>query len=124
METDLRKVQKTGWAVLVLGVVTAVAIAGPEKHVWHVPPGRLLFVGFVGFVVLNIGVFCLNVFLSMPKWLKAKTEEELERVAVPALEGEPTEIGIRTARFIGLLVSACVGIIVGAIGVLVARRVF
>ena len=69
--------------------------------------------GILGVFVVNIAAFCVNLFLSMPKWLQVKSEDELRDVAVPALRGEPSEMGVRAVRVVSALLAVSVGVSLG-----------
>src|SRR5262249_29355293 len=91
-----------------VGAAVALGLSFPLSRP-TVTPTWILFSGFVGLVLLNILAFSLNLLASLPAIRAAKTEEDVERAAVPALKGEPTALGARATGILGVLVSGMLG---------------
>src|SRR4051794_40686708 len=73
-------------------VITAVAFFAAWKldpAFNRVPsPGKTLYVAFAFFVMASILIFSANVLLAVAKGKKAKSEEELEAIMVPAMRAQ------------------------------------
>ncbi len=93
---------------LVSGVVVHRLLGRPLN------PLRLLLLGFLSLIVINIILFCANLFTAMDKMRGAKNERELEQIMAPALQGEPRQLGVRVLDAFRLLTSLSAGITVGA----------
>lgn len=97
-----------GLVITLVSGVVARRVVGPFN------PWRLLLLGFLSLVVINIVLFCANLFTAMGAMRGAKDERELEHIMVPALQGEPRQLGIRVLEVFRLLASLSVGFTVGA----------
>ena len=93
---------------LVSGVVVRRLLGRPLN------PWRLLLLGFLSLILINIVLFCANLFTAMGKMRGAKNERELEQIMVPALQGEPRQLGVRVLDAFRLLTSLSAGFTVGA----------
>jgi hypothetical protein len=93
---------------LVSGVVVRRLLGRPFN------PWRLLLVGFLSLIIINIVLFCANLFTAMGSMRGAKNEGELEQIMVPALQGEPRQLGGRVLDAFRLLTSLSAGFTVGA----------
>src|SRR5262245_16178818 len=82
------------------GVVVALALSVPLSRP-TVTPSWILLKGFIGLALLNILGFLLNLLRSLPAIGSARTEEQVERAAVPALRGELTAPGPTAAFVLG-----------------------
>lgn len=51
-------------------------------------PGKTLYAAVVTFVMTSLLIFSANVLLAVAKGKKAKTEEELEEIMVPAMRAQ------------------------------------
>jgi len=98
----------TGLVITLVCGVLARRLVGPFN------PWRLLLLGFLSLVVINIILFCANLFTAMGAMRGAKNERELEQIMVPALQGEPRQLGIRFLEAFRLLASLSAGFTVGA----------
>lgn len=98
----------TGLVITLVCGVVARRVVGPFN------PWRLLLLGFLSLVVINIILFCANLFTAMGAMRGAKNERELEQIMVPALQGEPRQLGIRVLEAFRLLASLSAGFTVGA----------
>jgi hypothetical protein len=106
--------------VLVAGLV-ALAVSLDDKAKWYVAPGRLLLLGFGGVFCVNAIAFTVNLFLSMRKWPRSKDVDELEEVAIPALQGDVSEIKPVIVRVMRFVTAICVGVMTGSLAGLVWR---
>lgn len=77
-------------------------------------PGRLLVLGFVSLFLINISLFCANLFAGMSVMRRAKNEDELERIMVPALQGKPSHLGAGVLEAFRLLTMVSAGLTTGA----------
>ena len=75
----------------------------------HIEPGRLAMFGFFALIVLNILLFCANLFKAMFVMRSAKNEAEVEGIMVPAIKGGLDHLGPRTLGVFRLLVGAGAG---------------
>ncbi len=50
-------------------------------------PGMTVYFAIFGFIMASLLIFSVNAILAITKGKKAKSEEELESIVVPALEG-------------------------------------
>jgi hypothetical protein len=85
-------------------------------------PGRLLLVGFLSLIVINIVLFCANLLKAMGAMRGAKNEAELEHVMVPALQGEPSHLSAEVLEIFRLLAAASAGFTLGAAVLYLIRR--
>lgn len=69
----------------------------------------MLVFGFLAVAVLNIVVFLLGLLSALPRVRSAKSEEELEHAAVPALTGQSADLEPRTTLVLRALVGAALG---------------
>ena len=51
-------------------------------------PGKTLYAAVVAFIMASILIFSANVLLALAKGKKAKSEEELEAIMVPAMRAQ------------------------------------
>jgi hypothetical protein len=76
-------------------VVTIVVTAVALLLAWHndpsydtvLTPGMTVYLAIFGFVIASILIFCANLVLALTRGKKAKSEEELEAIVAPAMEG-------------------------------------
>jgi hypothetical protein len=123
MKPTARRLRYECWAVFAFATAAAVVLPLLRRHGWNVPAVRPVLWGVLGLIIVNIGAFSFNLLLSMPKWLRARNEEEVWEVAEPALRGAPSELGLQTVRVVNWASSACLGLVVGGIAVAVLRWV-
>ena len=93
-----------------------------EGAPWGIPARLVLIYGFIAIVVLNMLVFSLNLVLTMGKAKGAQTEEELERLMVPALQGESEAVVGPVRTILAALVAGTLGAMLGGLFVLGVRR--
>lgn len=108
----------------VLCLVCAVVATGFAFHAHDgiLAPRRLAVLGFFGLLSLNFAVFSLNLLLSARTWRRARSEQELENIATPAMRGELTAVGPRTVLAATWLLAASVGILLGAIAAAILQH--
>ena len=96
------------WMAGAAGALVALGLGLPFSR-RSLTPTWILWHGFIGLALLNIVAFSLNLLKSLAPLRSAKTDEEAERAAVPALTGEVTALGATTRFVLGALVSAMLG---------------
>jgi len=84
---------------------------------------RLLLNGFFAFIVLNITLFSVNLLKSLKVARKAKSEDEVEQILVPALRAENTKhISEMDKLFTRVITRSLLGVFLGAAIVLLIRK--
>jgi len=79
-------------AIFIVSILAAVIVllVGWHRDPWYSTfprPGMTIYFAIFGFVMASLLIFSANVILALSRGRKAKSEEELEAMVAPALQG-------------------------------------
>jgi hypothetical protein len=117
----------SGLSLLAVGVTLAAVTAGSlllaERAGWHISSWIVLIYAVAAFLTTNILLFSLNLLIALREIRGVEKEEEIEKVMVPALQGETMHLGERIRAAFRCVAVILLGVIVGAAIILVVQRI-
>jgi apolipoprotein N-acyltransferase len=75
-----------GFSIVATAIVLLVAWYKDPSYDTVPTPGMAVYFAVFGFVMASLLIFSANVLLALAKGKKAKSEEELEAIVVPAMQ--------------------------------------
>ena len=94
------------------------------RYAWELTPWKLVVYGIGAFIFLSLLMFSVNVLTATRQIQGLESEEEIEEVMVPALQGESSPLGKKSTRIFQYLAFIWVGIMLGAAVALIVERFF
>jgi hypothetical protein len=94
------------------------------RFAWELTPWTLVLYGITTFIFISLLMFSVNLLTATRQIRGLESEEEIEEIMAPALQGESSLLSEKSTRIFQYLALVWAGTILGAAFTLVVEKFF